>query len=164
VNGYLDARTFFGLLARRQFPSTTHIRPATSLDYIPSPDIFHDVFGHVPLHAHSEFADLLQRFGELGEAARDDAVLTAVQRLFWFTIEFGMIEGPDGARLYGSGLVSSTAEEVQALGESATRRPFALGAVMATPFDVDAVQPVYYMLRDFGQLRDAVARVRIGEW
>ncbi len=156
VDGYLDARSFFSLLAERRFPSTTHVRPFSSLEYIPSPDIFHDVFGHVPLHAHPPFAAVLQRFGRLGARADTEAALVAVQRLFWYTVEFGLIEETGEPRLYGSGLVSSIAEERQALNSTCERRAFDLDAVINTPFDVEQVQPVYFVIRDFAELAHAL--------
>ncbi len=156
VEGYLDARDFFALLAQRRFPSTTHLRPADALDYIPAPDIFHDVFGHVPLHADPVFADLLQRFGQIGTRARSTVAVTAVQRLFWFTVEFGLVREGGAPRLYGSGQVSSIAEERHALGDTCDRRRFDLDAVLATGFDVDRVQPVLFVLEDFRELHCAV--------
>lgn len=159
VDGYLDARSFFSLLADRRFPSTTHVRPFSSLEYIPSPDIFHDVFGHVPLHAHPPFAAVLQRFGQLGARADTEAALVEVQRLFWYTVEFGLIEQAGEPKLYGSGLVSSIAEERQALHSSCVRRAFDLDAVINTPFDVEQVQPVYFVIRDFEELANALSEL-----
>ncbi len=161
VDGYLDAATFFGLLATRRFPSTMHVRSIDSLEYIPSPDIFHDVFGHVPMHADPVFADLLQRLGILGAAALDADSLVAVQRLFWYTVEFGLIRENGQLRVYGSGLVSSIAEERQALFGSCERRPFELATIVQTPFDVDHVQPMYFVLDDFDQLRHAIEQLEM---
>jgi phenylalanine-4-hydroxylase len=156
VDGYLDAAAFFSLLAQRRFPTTTHVRPLDSLEYIPSPDIFHDVFGHVPMHADPVFADLLQRFGDLGAGARSEAHLTQVQRVFWYTVEFGLVREGDAVRIYGSGLVSSVAEERHALSENCERLPFDLEAVLRHPFAVDHVQPAFYVIDDFSQLHAAL--------
>lgn len=156
VTGYLNPREFFSFLADRRFPSTTHVRPADQLEYIPSPDIFHDVFGHVPLHADPTFAELLQRFGLIGCRTTSDNAMEAVQRLFWFTVEFGLVGSVDNARIYGSGLVSSIAEERHALGGTCTLRPFVLETVLQQSFEVDVVQPTLFVLPHFRALRDAV--------
>lgn len=156
VDGYLNPREFFSFLADRRFPSTTHVRPADQLEYIPSPDIFHDVFGHVPLHADPTFADLLQRFGLLGCRATSEAAMEAVQRLFWFTVEFGLVGSIDEARIYGSGLVSSIAEERHALSGACTLQPFDFATVLRQSFEVDAVQPTLFVLPHFHALRSAV--------
>ena len=156
VSGYLNPREFFSFLADRRFPSTTHVRARDQLAYIPSPDIFHDVFGHVPLHANPTFADMLQQFGLLGTRAASNAAMLAVQRLFWFTVEFGLVGTADLPRIYGSGLVSSIAEERHALGGGCALQPFVLEQVLQQSFEVDAVQPTLFVLPDFRTLRDAV--------
>src|SRR5512143_3993975 len=116
VTGCLPAREFFGCLAQRRFPTTVTVRPRSQVDYLPEPDIFHDVFGHVPLHADPVFADFLQRFGVLAAQARTPEEVERFTRLFWFTVEFGLI-GEDGeVKVYGSGLISSHADCSNALG------------------------------------------------
>src|SRR5688572_21751145 len=91
VDGFVPAPEFFACLAERQFPTTVIVRPLAQLDYLPEPDIFHDVFGHVPLHADPVFADFLQRVGAAGTHARDEAQVQQLARLFWFTVEFGLV-------------------------------------------------------------------------
>ena len=159
VSGYLNPREFFSFLADRRFPSTTHIRPREQLAYIPSPDIFHDVFGHVPLHADPTFAEMLQQFGLLGTRAMSESAMVAVQRLFWFTVEFGLVGTTDHPRLYGSGLVSSMAEERHALGGGCRLQPFDLDRVLQQSFAVDAVQPTLFVLPCFRALRYAVGHL-----
>jgi len=110
VSGFLPPDAFFAMLAARQFPTTTWLRSRESLAYIPEPDIFHDVFGHVPMHAHPVFADFLQRYGVVCAALTDKDALEKMGRLFWFTVEFGVIRQKGGIRLYGSGLISSQGE------------------------------------------------------
>lgn len=156
VGGFIPAAQFFRCLARRRFPTTLIVRPRSQLDYLPEPDIFHDVFGHVPLHAEPVFADFLQRFGELGAAARTDEETQALARLFWFTVEFGLIEERDGPRLYGSGLISSHGDAANALGPSCDRRPFDLDAVIAQPFEIDHFQNVLFVVPSFDALYRAV--------
>src|SRR5581483_8085711 len=125
VSGYVPAFTFFDCLRRREFPTTITIRPADRLDYLPEPDIFHDIAGHVPMHTDRRFADTLVRFGECAVTAaritadvpdygervrRLTSIMRAMSRFFWFTVEFGLMRGAKGTCAYGSGLLSSAAE------------------------------------------------------
>ncbi|HSD30876.1 MAG TPA: phenylalanine 4-monooxygenase [Gemmatimonadales bacterium] len=157
VTGFLPAREFFGCLALRRFPTTVTVRPRSKLDYLPEPDIFHDVFGHVPLHAHPVFADFLQRFGRAASAAVTDEHVEAMARLFWFTVEFGLIREESETRVYGSGLISSHGDAANALGPDCDRRPFTLDAVLAQPFEIDHFQEVLFTIDSFEQLFAAVA-------
>jgi phenylalanine-4-hydroxylase len=159
VRGFLPAREFFACLARRRFPTTVTVRPKDRLDYVPAPDIFHDVFGHVPLHADPVFADFLQTFGTLAEAASEDE-LTRLTRLFWFTVEFGLIREHGRVKVYGSGLISSAGDAANALSDRCDRRPFSLEAVAAQPFEIDRFQDVLFLIDTFDQLFDAVGRLR----
>ncbi len=165
VPGYLPAKAFFSCLSRREFPSTVIIRPAEKMDYLPEPDIFHDVFGHVPLHADPVFADFLQTYGKAALLAGPEHE-EALARLFWFTVEFGLICEDDKVKVYGSGTISSHAESEYALnapegtgGRNAgqiERRSFDLERVISTPFEIDHFQDVVYVLDSFDQLRDAM--------
>jgi phenylalanine-4-hydroxylase len=156
VSGFLPARDFFACLADRRFPTTVTVRPLAQLDYLPEPDIFHDVFGHVPLHADPVFADFLHRFGQLASRARSDADVEAMARLFWFTVEFGLVREGGTVKVYGSGLISSHGDAANALGAGCDRRPFTLDAVLAQPFEIDRMQDVLFVVEDFGQLFQAV--------
>lgn len=162
VTGFLPAREFFACLAVRRFPTTVTVRPADRLDYVPAPDIFHDVFGHVPLHADPVFAVFLQKFGELAARAEEEAEVERLARLFWFTVEFGLIREDRQVRIYGSGLISSHADAAHALGADCSRRPFAPEAVMAQPFAIDRLQDVLFVIDGFEQLFDAVERLERG--
>ena len=159
VSGFLPAKEFFACLAQRRFPTTVTVRPMAQLDYLPEPDIFHDVFGHVPLHANPVFADFLQRFGQVASLARTDAQVEAMARLFWFTVEFGLVREGDGVKVYGSGLISSHADAANALSPACDRRPFDLHAILAQPFEIDRMQDVLFVAEDFAQLFEAVERV-----
>jgi len=151
-------------LAQRQFPTTVLIRPREVMDYLPEPDIFHDVFGHVPLHASRVFADFLQTYGQAALECDDEYHIKRLGRLFWFTVEFGLIKEDGRIKIYGSGLVSSHGEATWALeGDRATgkqpeRRPFDLEAVCTTDFEIDHYQPIYYVLESFEQLRDSMVK------
>ena len=157
VPGYLPAKAFFACLARREFPTTIVIRPKESIDYLPEPDIFHDIFGHVPLHADPVFADFLQTYGKAALTTDDPYHTERLARLFWFTVEFGLIREDGRTKLYGSGLISSPGESKHSLtSKDVDRRPFDLETVCATSFEIDHYQPILYVLDSFEQLRDAM--------
>ena len=157
VPGYLPAKAFFACLAKRQFPTTIVIRPKEQLEYLPEPDIFHDVFGHVPLHADPVFAEFLQTYGRAALLCQDAYHVERLARLFWFTVEFGLIREHGRIKLYGSGLISSLGESVHALeSPDVDRRPFDMERVCETPFEIDHYQGVLYVLESFEQLRDAM--------
>ncbi|MFM8698484.1 MAG: phenylalanine 4-monooxygenase, partial [Phycisphaerales bacterium] len=157
VPGYLPAKAFFACLARREFPTTIVIRPKESIDYLPEPDIFHDIFGHVPLHADPVFADFLQTYGKAALTTDDPFHTERLARLFWFTVEFGLIREDGRTKLYGSGLISSPGESQHSLtSKDVDRRPFDLETVCATSFEIDHYQPILYVLESFEQLRDAM--------
>ncbi len=174
VPGYLPPKSFFACLAKRQFPTTVLIRPREVMDYLPEPDIFHDVFGHVPLHASRVFADFLQTYGRAALECEDERHIKRLGRLFWFTVEFGLIREGGRTKVYGAGLVSSHGEAAYSLegqwekrGSSAPDktprqvaewREFDLERVCETDFEIDHYQPIYYVLESFEQLRDAMNR------
>ncbi|MBX3132617.1 MAG: phenylalanine 4-monooxygenase [Gemmatimonadaceae bacterium] len=156
VGGFIPAAQFFRCLAQRRFPTTLPVRPRAQLDYLPEPDIFHDVFGHVPLHADPVFADFLQRFGALAAGARLPEETAQMARLFWFTVEFGLIRERGAVRIYGSGLISSHGDAANALGPNCERRPFVLDDVIAQDFAIDRLQDVLFVVESFDQLFHAV--------
>ncbi|TVQ30921.1 MAG: phenylalanine 4-monooxygenase [Phycisphaeraceae bacterium] len=157
VPGYLPAKSFFAFLAKRQFPTTITVRPKNSMDYLPEPDIIHDVFGHVPLHADPVFADFLQTYGQAALHTNDPYHTERLARLFWFTVEFGLIREDGRLKLYGSGLISSDGEGRHALqSDEVERRPFEMERVCDTSFEIDHYQPILYVLDSFEQLRDAM--------
>ncbi len=156
VDGFLPAREFFAMLGERRFPSTITVRCREELEYTRAPDIFHDVFGHVPMHADPVFADFLARFGRQASLAPPERV-TAYQRLFWFTVEFGLVAEAGEVRMYGSGLISSIAEERHALGGECRRERFTLPGVTGLDFRIDTVQPVLFVVQDPRELEDALA-------
>lgn len=157
VPGYLPAKAFFACLARRQFPTTIVIRPKEKMEYLPEPDIFHDVFGHVPLHGDPVFAEFLQTYGKAALLCEDPYHVERLARLFWFTVEFGLIREGGEIKLYGSGLISSLGESFHALeSPDVDRRPFDMERVCDTPFEIDHYQGVLYVLESFEQLRDSM--------
>ncbi len=152
VPGLIPARDFFALLRERRFPSPEWIRHPEDLEYTPEPDAFHDLFGHLPQLASPAITRVLD---ELAAAARgaDAAQLASIERVYWFTIEFGLIEEARGVRALGAGLASSIAELERALHAPAVeRRAFVLGDAAATPFVTDRPQELYLVTRDLAVL------------
>jgi phenylalanine-4-hydroxylase len=158
VSGFLPADMFFALLAERRFPVTVNVRRMEELEYTPAPDIFHDVFGHLPLHSHRVFAQFLQRFGEVARRATSDMQREAMRRLFWFTVEFGLVLENGAAKIYGSGLVSSAGDAANSLGASCTRHPFSLEKVIEQAFDIDTLQDTLFVIDSFDDLFDVPER------
>lgn len=163
VPGYVPAVEFFSHLKSRRFPTVTSVRHEDQLDYLPEPDIFHDVAGHVPMHTDPVFADALSSFGALAEELHnDEQVGGALARFFWFTIEFGLMETDKGLRAYGSGLMSSFGELEYALhSPEVARCPFQLSQVIETPFEIDHFQKRLFVIEGFDQLYEAVNELRI---
>jgi phenylalanine-4-hydroxylase len=159
VGGFLPAKEFFASLSVRRFPTTVTIRSPASIDYVPEPDIFHDVFGHVPLHSDPPFADFLQKFGQTAAMARTPEETEMMARLFWFTIEFGLIDENGTPKIYGSGLISSSGDAANALGPKCDRRPFTLDAVVNQSFRIDQLQDTLFVVDAFDQLYEAVDAV-----
>lgn len=154
VPALISPKRFFKLLAARKFPAATFIRRREDFDYIEEPDVFHEIFGHCPLLTQPVYADFLQRYGEVA-LSLDKAWLWRLQRLFWFTVEFGLIREAEGLRIYGAGIVSSSRETPWALEEpSVERQPFDLLTVLRTPYRIDILQPVYYVIDDWQELLD----------
>jgi phenylalanine-4-hydroxylase len=166
VSGFLPADAFFEMLAARRFPTTTWIRGRDAMEYTPEPDIFHDVFGHVPMHAHPVFADFLEHYGKVCAALTSAEDLERMGRLFWFTVEFGVIRERGGIKVYGSGLVSSHGEctRVVEQGAGVEVRKFNLEQVLDEPVDTGAMQKVLYAIESFEQIYEATkeAESRLG--
>jgi phenylalanine-4-hydroxylase len=164
VSGYLPAPAFFQMIATRQFPTTTWLRDSESLEYTPEPDIFHDVFGHVPMHAHAIFADFLQQYGQVSARLTREEDLVKMGRLFWFTVEFGLIRQNGEIKLYGSGLISSHGEARYVVEGGPEIRPFDLDAVLEQDFSISEMQSVLFAVESFEQIYEAAkeAERRLG--
>lgn len=143
---------FFALLANRQFPAATFIRTMEELDYLKEPDIFHEIFGHCPLLTNPAYAAFTETYGKLGlNATHQERVLLA--RLFWFTIEFGLINTSKGLRAYGGGILSSINETVYCLESGLPqRKPFNALDALRTSYRIDVIQPIYFVLNSFDEL------------
>jgi phenylalanine-4-hydroxylase len=172
VSGYIPAFLFFDCLRNRAFPTTITIRPSDKLDYLPEPDIFHDVAGHVPMHTDPAFANALVKFGECAHTAveivmniRDEAervrrlnsIIRAMARFFWFTIEFGLMNSNAGLRVYGSGLLSSFGEIEHAIDSPQVQRyPIQLEWVINQGFEINHYQPLLFVVDSFDHLFNLV--------
>ncbi|MBN9503092.1 MAG: phenylalanine 4-monooxygenase [Armatimonadetes bacterium 55-13] len=168
VSGYVPAFQFFDCLRNRAFPTTITIRSSDRLDYLPEPDIFHDIAGHVPMHTDKAFADTLVRFGDCAHTAAEivkgiknheeqlrrlTSIVRAMARFFWFTIEFGLMKGKDGMKVYGSGLLSSFGEIAHCIeSDQVQRYPIQLEWVINQSFEIDHYQPLLFYVESFDHL------------
>ena len=158
VEGLLPELTFFEHLANRRFPVTWWIRKPDQLDYLSEPDLFHDLFGHVPLLMNPVFADYMAAYGRGGVKAHaiGPGALVNLTRLYWYTVEFGLIKQDDGLRIYGSGIVSSKGESIHCLDSAAPNRiGFNLERIMRTRYRIDTFQKTYFVVDSYEQLMEA---------
>jgi phenylalanine-4-hydroxylase len=158
VPGLVPDLVFFDHLAHRRFPVTVWLREPEEFDYIVEPDIFHDFFGHVPMLFNPVFANYMQAYGQGGIKAHALGAIEMLARLYWYTVEFGLIDTPKGLRTYGAGILSSGGEIAYSI-ESAqpNRIGFDLLRIMRTLYKIDTFQETYFVIRDFEQLFDATA-------
>ena len=155
VPGLVPDEVFFEHLANRRFPAGRFIRRPDQLDYLEEPDVFHDVFGHVPMLTDPTFADYMKAYGEGGLRATRLGRLHNLARLYWYTVEFGLMQTPEGLRIYGAGIVSSHGESEFSLEDpSPNRLGFDLVRVMRTPYRIDDFQQVYFVLPSLQRLLD----------
>ncbi|MEH3104577.1 MAG: phenylalanine 4-monooxygenase [Sphingomonas phyllosphaerae] len=155
VPGLVPDDVFFDHLANRRFVSGNFIRRPDQLDYLQEPDVFHDVFGHVPLLANPVFADYMQAYGQGGQRAAAMGAIDRLSRLYWYTVEFGLVRAGDGLALYGAGIVSSRSESIFALDDASPNRiGFDLKRVMRTRYRIDDFQQSYFVIDSFEDLLD----------
>lgn len=175
VSGYVPAFLFFDCLRNREFPTTITIRDARRLDYLPEPDIFHDIAGHVPMHTDKAFADTLVRFGDCAHTAAElvasvqdedqrvrrlTSIFKGMARFFWFTVEFGLMRGQDGLKAYGSGLLSSYGELAHSIESPEVQRyPIQMEWVVNQYFEIDKYQPLLFVVDSFDHLFDLVGQL-----
>lgn len=153
VPGLIPDAAFYDHLAHRRFPVTVWIRKREEIDYLVEPDLFHDFFGHVPLLSNPVFADYMEAYGRRGVEAGPNVHLLA--RLYWYTVEFGLIRTAEGLKAYGAGILSSAAEVKHAIEDDGVERlPFDATTVMRRPYEIDRLQNTYFVLNDFRQLMD----------
>ena len=159
VPGLVPDEVFFEHLANRRFPAGNFIRQPHQLDYLEEPDVFHDVFGHVPMLMHPAIADYIQAYGEGGLRAQRLGVLDKLARVYWYTVEFGLVQQQDGLRIYGAGIASSATESLFSLDDpSPNRLRFELERVMRTRYRIDDFQETYFVLDSLDELLE-LARI-----
>lgn len=154
VPALINFDKFFELLANKQFPAATFIRTREEMEYLQEPDIFHEIFGHCPLLTQPFYADFMHEYGKKGlHASHEERVMLA--RLYWFTIEFGLIQRPEGLRIYGGGILSSIGETLYSLeSDVPQRKPLDPVDVFRTPYRIDIFQTIYFVIKDFKELYD----------
>jgi phenylalanine-4-hydroxylase len=155
VPAIIPPSQFYDLLSQRKFPVATFLRRREHIDYIEEPDLFHEVFGHCPMLTNPAYADFIEGFGKRAKSL-GKGYSWHMFRLFWFTVEFGMIRTADGLRAYGAGIVSSPSEAAHATSGNALMQDFDLATIFRTPYRIDIVQPTYFVINSFDQLADTL--------
>lgn len=157
VPGIIDQVNFFTMLANKQFPSSTWLRSMEKLDYLSEPDMFHDAFGHMPLLTNQTFCDFFHQIGLIGiKYLSYPEIIEMLGRVYWFTVEFGLIKTEGQLKIYGAGILSSIGETKFSLGDVPVRLPFDIVEIMKTDFDNTKIQEKYFVIESFQQLLDAI--------
>lgn len=161
VPGLIEVDEFFKLLAQKRFCSSTWLRSMENLDYLEEPDMFHDIFGHIPLLSNPVFSDFAHEFGKLGvKFAGNERAQVALQRLYWFTIEFGVIQEDDKTMVYGAGIISSFGETNRVIDENCSILKFDIDAVLNKIFRTDVMQEEYFLISSLEELYDGLSVVK----
>ncbi|MCH2229602.1 MAG: phenylalanine 4-monooxygenase [Crocinitomicaceae bacterium] len=156
VPGLIPVDQFFDLLSRKKFCSSTWLRTIDQLDYLEEPDMFHDTFGHIPLLSNPVFSNFAYEFGKLGKSlANDQNKVLMLQRLYWFTIEFGLIE-QNGLKIYGAGIASSFGESISSLADGSQKHKFEMEEVLNRVFKTDEIQNTYFVIDSFESLFESI--------
>lgn len=162
VPGLIPVDQFFKLLSEKKFCSSTWLRKMDQLDYLEEPDMFHDIFGHIPLLANPAYARFIQIFGELGvKYGHDKVVEKQLQRLYWFTIEFGLIKQEEKTRIYGAGIISSSGESNHIFEDDINVSPYDVDKILHNDFITSEIQTQYYEIESFEQLFKSVGELEI---
>ncbi|WP_224997593.1 phenylalanine 4-monooxygenase [Cesiribacter sp. SM1] len=160
VPGIVADDLFFKLLSEKKFPATTWLRKMAQLDYLEEPDMFHDVFAHVPLLTNKPFVDFLQALSKIALRHIDDAwAIELLSRIYWFTIEFGLIQEEGGLRIYGAGILSSAGETLYSLSNKPEHRPYDVATILDTPYRKDTFQEIYYIVDSYEALYASIPEI-----
>ena len=160
VPGLIPDKDFFELLANKKFPSSTWLRKLEQLDYLEEPDMFHDCFAHMPLLTEQFFVDYLQELSKIALRYIDDALgIELIGRIYWFTVEFGLIQQESGMRIYGAGILSSSGESIFCLGDKANRKLFNIKEIMELHYYKDHFQNRYYVINSYKELFDSIPEI-----
>ena len=161
VSSIAEPVYFFSCLANKQFTSTCWLRSIKEIDYLEEPDMFHDVFGHIPLLSNHIYSDFFQKLGKLSiEFLDDDFKIKQLQRLYWFTVEFGLVKNQDTFDIYGAGIISSKKEIKNVYNKNSIKKPFNLSEILKQDFIIDKVQQIYFVIDSFDQLLDSLDEIR----
>ena len=154
-------REFFELLSQKIFPATCWLRAFAELDYIEEPDMFHDVFGHVPLLTNKAYARFMQAFGTMAlEWIEDPGIIDKLSKIYWFTVEFGLVDEADDIKIYGAGILSSPGETLHSMKKEITKKRFEVSEILNTVYRTDVLQEQYFIIDDFAQLDKMLPKVR----
>ncbi len=160
VAGLIPDDEFFRLMANRRFPASTWLRPLSKIEYLEEPDMFHDVFGHVPLLTQPAFVNYLQALSKIALRYIDDAhAIELISRIYWFTVEFGLIRESGRVRIYGAGILSSPGETVFSLSDEATHVPYDVDTILQTPYRKDEFQKQYFVINSYEQLYQSTPQI-----
>ena len=161
VPGLIDNKPFFEHLSRKEFPATTWLRKMSQLKYIQEPDMFHDVFGHVPLLSEPFFSEYLNGLSEIAlDYIEDETAVELMARIYWYTVEFGLIRENNQVKIYGAGILSSPGESLYCVSEQAIHIPFSVDTILATPYIKDKYQAQYFLIESYKQLFDCLPYLR----
>jgi len=160
--GLIPVDEFFDLLAQKKFPSSRWLRTRDKLDYLDEPDMFHDIFGHIPLLSNPSYSDFIERFGKIGVTLFNDSEsLKKLQRLYWYTIEFGLIKESNQLKIYGAGLISSFGESIACFDDNVILLPFDLERILETDFNPSEMQTTYFVLDSMDDLNKAIDKLTL---
>ena len=159
VPNLAEVDLFFEQLSKRRFTSTCWLRSMEEFDYLEEPDMFHDVFAHVPMLCNEKYTDFFHKIGELATSLKNDEAIKMLQRLYWYTIEFGVLHTEDDLKIYGAGIISSVGEINNVYSKKAQIKPFNIEEVLHTPFEIDKVQPLYFSITSFDELVEAFEQI-----
>ncbi len=162
VDGLIPVDAFFELLSQKKFPSSTWLRTKEQLDYLEEPDMFHDVFGHIPLLVNPDYSRFMQTFGEIGYAQRHSTdMVLRLQRLYWYSIEFGLIREANTRKIYGAGIVSSCKETFHVFDKEIVVLPFDINHMMDRDFIISEIQQTYFEITSFQQLYESLLDLKL---
>jgi len=162
VPGLIADDIFFGLLSHKKFPASTWLRQLSQLDYLEEPDMFHDVFAHAPLLTNIPFTNFLQELSKIALEHIDNKwAIELISRIYWFTVEFGLIKEQGETRVYGAGILSSKGETKYCLSPEATRYPYDVAHILDTDYEKDKFQEQYWVIESYGQLFNSIPQIRV---
>ena len=161
VPNIAEAKDFFSCLSKKQFTTTCWLRSMSEIDYLEEPDMFHDVFAHIPLLINKNYSDFFHKIGQIGlSVINDEERLKKLQRLYWFTIEFGLLKSGSKHKIYGAGIISSKGESENAMAKSSTKEDYNVKKIMNHDFRTDVIQDTYYVIESFDQLIKSISDIK----